>query len=184
MDIRILNATGPDMKFEPSTQHSVCSYPINRDPYEDKLIEVKESSVSQAGQGIFAKRDILPGTVVAFYNGTRIPPDTEDDDDDKWENCAYKIFIENGENQLEEKRERMDIPESLRNINLYCATLAHKINHSFKPNCKFGRYHHPIFGTIPCVSTLQFIPMGSELFTYYNYPLDDCPQWYTDLWES
>ena len=33
----------------------------------------------------------------------------------------------------------IDIPEDMRSLDKYCATLAHKANHSFLPNTKWGR---------------------------------------------
>ena len=68
---------------------SLCSFPTERDPYEAKTVECKSSLVVGAGQGVFVKRDIPMGTVVAFYNGIRIPAE-EDDGDDSWEDCAYR----------------------------------------------------------------------------------------------
>ena len=44
-----------------------------------------------------------------------------------------------------EEMEQMDIPMELRDTSVYCATSAHKINHSFQPNCRFSRFNHPRF---------------------------------------
>jgi histone-lysine N-methyltransferase SETD7 len=33
----------------------------------------------------------------------------------------------------------------------YCASLAHKMNHSFTPNCEWDNAEHPVFGLIPAV---------------------------------
>ena len=37
----------------------------------------------------------------------------------------------------------------------YSSTLAHKINHSFKPNCDWVHSVHPCYGRIPAVQTIQ-----------------------------
>ena len=72
--------------------------------------------------------------------------------------------------------------------NLCCfrfpATLGHKVNHSFTPNCHFGTFDHPRFGTVPSVVTSQRLERGAELTAYYNYSLSECPAWYSDLWEA
>ena len=44
---------------------------LQRDPYEDSLIEVRQSLVDGAGEGIFLKQEVEANTVVAFYNGVR-----------------------------------------------------------------------------------------------------------------
>ena len=186
MEIHPCEGVGSFLTYEISTMNWICSNLLQRDPYENQMIEVMGSGLDMAGEGVFAKKDLLPEIVVAFYNGVRIPADAGDEDDN-WEDCSYRIFVEIDEDATDiecENRERMDMPEEYRSLDKYCATLAHKINHSFNPNCRFGKFHHPIFGPIPSVITTQFIPKGTELFCYYKYLLDDCPQWYADLWES
>ena len=37
----------------------------------------------------------------------------------------------------------IDIPPDMRRLDQYCVTLAHKANHSFAPNVRFGRMEHP-----------------------------------------
>lgn len=33
---------------------------------------MEKSNIEKADEGLFAKQDLLPGTVVAFYNGIRV----------------------------------------------------------------------------------------------------------------
>jgi hypothetical protein len=56
------------------------------------MVEVKKSEADDAGKGVFARKDIPAATVVAFYNGIRIPAD-EEDTDDSWDDCSYRIFV-------------------------------------------------------------------------------------------
>ena len=44
---------------------------LQRDPYEESLIEVRQSLVAGAGEGIFLRQEVEANTVVAFYNGVR-----------------------------------------------------------------------------------------------------------------
>ena len=44
---------------------------LQRDPYEESLVEVRQSLVAGAGEGIFMKQEVEANTVVAFYNGVR-----------------------------------------------------------------------------------------------------------------
>ena len=46
-----------------------------------------------------------------------------------WEERSYRIML--GEDG------RMDIPEDMRQTSQYRATLGHKVQHSFQPNCEF-----------------------------------------------
>ena len=52
---------------------------------------------------------------------------------------SYKIF------DPTRKRGTVDIPVELRSMDNYRASLAHKTNHSFIPNCEFDEFHHPRF---------------------------------------
>ena len=40
----------------------------------------------------------------------------------------------------------LDIPAWATSTAAYCASLAHKANHSFDPNCQFVVFDHPKFG--------------------------------------
>jgi len=88
------------------------------DPYEAVQVECRESNVNGAGEGLFAKKDLPAGTIVAFYNGIRLPfklggPKEE------WESSGYKIFV----NADFASGERMDIPQDMVSLQTYCATL-------------------------------------------------------------
>ena len=88
------------------------------------------------------------GTIAAFYNGVRIPYRVyqEGDPKEEWSTSAYKIYI----NADWKSGERMDIPSEYVSLDNYCATLGHKINHSFRPNCEEWFFDHPRFGLVPC----------------------------------
>ena len=88
------------------------------------------------------------GTMAAFYNGVRIPYRVfqEGDPKEEWSTSAYKIYI----NADWKSGERMDIPSEYVSLDNYCATLGHKINHSFRPNCEEWFFDHPRFGLVPC----------------------------------
>ena len=119
------------------------------------------------GEGLFSKRPIKAKTIVAFYNGVRLAG--MEPDGVSWDERSYRIML--GEDT------RMDIPDTMRQLTQYRATLGHKIQHSFDPNCEFWETYHPVFGQVPCVRTLHDVPGGVELTVHYNYMLDDCPQW-------
>ena len=102
------------------------------------------------------------GTIVAFYNGVRIPYRVyqEGDPKEEWSTSAYKIYI----NADWKSGERMDIPSEYVSLDNYCATLGHKINHSFRPNCEEWFFDHPRFGILPCERAKRDIKAGEELF--------------------
>ena len=120
------------------------------DPYEEATVEVRPSSLAMAGQGVFLRRDVGPGTVVAFYHGVRLA-DTADTEG--WEDCSYRIFMrrrcgedcsdDDDDDDDDDDVDVLDIPPELRAVDRYCATLAHKINHSFRPNCRSAECYLP-----------------------------------------
>ncbi|CAB4068287.1 SETD7 [Lepeophtheirus salmonis] len=162
-------------------EHEIIDYdskiknPLLPDPYESRLVEVKQSNVPGANDGLFAKIRIEASTVVAFYYGKPVlNADLEDKDD--WGKNAYKIFDPSRPNGT------MDIPVEFRDIKNYCATLAHKTNHSFLPNAEFLSFDHPRFGVIPCLVTNHDVEAGEEIFVHYGYDMDGCPDWYEVVW--
>ena len=101
--------SGPVLKREIATYDFVTSEPMLRDPYETRMVDARSSGVDGGGDGLFARVDIEPNTVLAFYNGKRIRPRSKDDwDHPDWNVNAYKIFdpaIKNG---------TIDIPVEMR----------------------------------------------------------------------
>ena len=120
-------------------------------------VKLDTSIIPGSGQGIFAVRDIEPNEVIALYNGLHFPGKAEID--------AHKAHCQNsteGATETEKKAkcfkyriynlvgELLNIPPWLDDIQLYNATLAHKVNNKFPPftNCAFGSMEHPRFGAI------------------------------------
>ena len=64
----------------------------------------------------------------------------------------------------------------------YKASLAHKLNHSFKPNCSWANADHPCFGFVPIVVTIEGVKAGEELTIHYIMDMEDAPDWYMDCW--
>jgi len=161
---------------ELSTYDFVTDSPNLPDPYESSTVQVLTSRVPGANEGLFARKDIQPNTVLAFYHGRKVRPKTADAE--SWDQNGYKIFdpaVEDG---------TVDIPEKFRKLVNYSASLAHKTNHSFLPNSEFMVFSHPRFGTIPCIASKHFIAKGEEIFVRYGYELDYCPDWYLEAWEK
>ena len=72
----------------------ICLDAMLRDPYESKIVEINNSGIDGANEGLFAKKNIEVNTTVAFYNGALVMFDTDGDDDDQdsSETNNYKIF--------------------------------------------------------------------------------------------
>ena len=45
--------------------------------------------------------------------------------------------------------EHMDLPPRYHSYAAYSATSAHKLNHSFTPNCSWSNIWHPCLGLVP-----------------------------------
>ena len=78
----------------------------------------------------------------------------------------YKIGATTGE--------LLNIPPWLDDIQVYNATLAHKVNNKFPPftNCVFGAMEHPRFGAIVTVTATKFIKAGEEIYVNYGYAVN------------
>ena len=140
---------------------SSCTFmttcPLLRDPYEVSMVEVRQSMVEGAEEGLFSLKNVEAGAVLAFYNGIR--REKPEDSNYTWgeEENAYKIFDPTNKGGV------VDIPGHFRSLTNHCASLAHKTNHSFIPNCEFGEFHHPRFGLVPCLQAIHSIAAGEEL---------------------
>eukprot|EP00092_Neocalanus_flemingeri_P008080 GFUD01008718.1.p1 GENE.GFUD01008718.1~~GFUD01008718.1.p1 ORF type:complete len:555 (+),score=120.69 GFUD01008718.1:44-1708(+) len=177
--IKIPQFTEPDGRLyqrELSTHEFVTTSPTLADPYETVMVEVKQSKVEGANDGIFARKNTGKNVILAFYNGIKLIPNTSENI--SWDEDSYKIF-----DPSRTPHGTIDIMEKYRDIKNYCATLAHKTNHSFVPNCEFLVFDHPRWGVIPCIASIHTIAAGEEIFVRYGYDLDYCPDWYLDAWE-
>ena len=62
--------SSPKFFYEPPTNISFGGGPKHvYDPYEKKLLEVKKCKDTKVGEGVFTKRDIKKGVIVASYTG-------------------------------------------------------------------------------------------------------------------
>ena len=57
----------------------------------------------------------------------------------------------------------MDLPPQYHESANYCASLAHKLNHSFTPNCDWVNADHPVFGFIPAARAVEDVMPGEEV---------------------
>ena len=208
--VKVKAAWGPEREEEQPTEQSLSTLPLLPDPYEERTVEVCTSGVGGGGEGLFAKRQLEEGDLVAIYNGVKVPLVAGAGKED-WEECGYSIGYYETSNS-EHGWGDMDIPKPFRSSDCYrlCriiiiiidppsrATLCHKLNHSFQNNCQFSDIQHPIYGHLPCavatkrVCSLQSdqilsafqVEAGSELFVHYQYLLSDCPPWYEELYNQ
>jgi len=156
----------PHSKEVERRERNMWTAPLLCEPWEHKRVQARESGIGGAGEGLFAKKALKQGELVALMNGARSPPSLHQE----WSDYRIKL---DGDTDL-------DIPESLRSLTAYCATLAHKANHSFTPNCRWGRIDHPRFGCIISLVALKNCFPGDEITVNYRLPLHYAPEWYKD----
>ena len=77
-------------------------------------------------EGLYLRKDVKSGQIVSLFNGLRCQSSRNQMIGQP--NYDYRIKL-NGEIDI-------DIPLNCIDLNQYCATLGHKANHSFTPNCK------------------------------------------------
>ena len=168
---------GPYFRREISELLTMTNEVLLPDPFETEWVEVRPSTVPFANEGLFARRPVEAGQILAFYNGIRREPKRTFDPPD-WVKSAYRIF------DPARKKGSLDIPPEYVDSKNYCASLSHKTNHSFMPSAEFEVYNHPRFGLVPCLVSITSIKAGEEIFVHYGYTLDHCPDWYTDAWDQ
>ena len=126
----------PAYTFCPSNAQTIPCDWLLEDNYEQVTVVCHQSKVEGAGDGLFAKRDLPPETVISYYNGLHISPD----EDYAPSSYNYQIYVDWTNT---EGSPYVDIPTECTDVQAYCASLAHKANHSFTPNCRFVSVHHP-----------------------------------------
>ena len=102
------------------------------DPLDETNVFVAKSNVS--GEGLFAKKSIGLGSVIAIYSGHFVD--------------SSKVFTDSMSQEEKENKHKnllsfnqthlIDIPTPYDNLINYKATLGHKANHSFKNNARFA----------------------------------------------
>lgn len=171
MGVVVKAAWGPERKQEEASMESLSSLPLLGDPYEERTVEVSVSptltiqvgvsTVGGGGEGLFARRRLEVGDLVAIYNGVKVPltPGAGKED---WEECGYSIGYYDTSTS-DHGWGDMDIPVQFRCTTAYRATLCHKLNHSFQNNCTFSDISHPVYGYLPCAVTTKPVSLTLHL---------------------
>ena len=158
---------------EPSTAVCISRTPLVRDPYEHQTVYVAESKQSKfAGEGLFAKRLIEAGSLIALFNGVRQRDPIYSKNMPEFSD--YRIALD--------RIVSLDIPEKCKSLQNYRATLGHKTCHSFKPNSSFAEINHPRFGRIMSIVASRNILCNEEILVSYGYRIWQSPAWYANLW--
>ncbi|XP_040187136.1 histone-lysine N-methyltransferase SETD7 [Rana temporaria] len=166
---------GKVYSFDKSTSSCISTSPLLPDLYEYERVYVADSLISNAGEGLYAKVAAGPNTVMSFYNGVRITHQEVDSRD--WSLNGNTISLD--------EETVIDVPEPYRTITKYCASLGHKANHAFTPNCMYDLFVHPRFGPIKCIRTILAVEKDEELTVAYGYDhtatgknSPEAPEWY------
>jgi len=159
--------------YSPSSHRGITVQ--TADPYESLRCVIMGSCIQEAGEGLFAKVDIAAGEVVSFYHGCYYPYGARCDNQDS----EYQIFLDW---KNAPKSSYLDVPPEYVSTENYNASLAHKANHSFSPNCDFIRFYHPRYcGQSLAIRTSRDIFCGEEFTVNYKYDTNDAPEWYAQL---
>ena len=170
------------------------------------------SSLPGASDGLFTRRPVLSGEVVSFYSGFIIHCDSalralnrvDYSDKEEHERNMYNIALDTKVSNFHQKilskpgffhlnhqdgeNLCIDLPPELGPVSRYNATLGHKVNHSFTPNCEFVLYSvHPVLGTIMAVAALDDMAPDTELTVNYGYNYtaeQEQPQWFVQQWKD
>ena len=117
--------------YDTSTTISMSSKNLLRDPFEQQTVYIGQSQIHpEAGEGLFAKRSMPSGALLAIFNGIRLREITGI----PFVTSNYKISVDRGLD--------LDIPDWAISAKKYSATLGHKCCHSFSPNAEFLVLEH------------------------------------------
>ena len=174
-------------RYESLTSTSITSAPKLMDPYEKYYIYINQSAISgmKFSDGIFAKRPIPSGRLIAVYAGVLL-------NDFEYEN----IFINATGNRYDDVLKNlielndsftMDVPSHYSNIVDYRSSLAHKVNFKWNVaelNGEFADMNHPRFGSVMCILSIRDIEAGEEIYIDYGYGKEEedwHPKWYKNI---
>ena len=166
--------------YDPSTKLRISKSPKQPDLYEQYYVYVRVSSIPGAGEGLFAKRTLSPNQVVSFYNGIRVSHDA----------VNKRSWFDNANTISLDEDIVIDVPIEYNQLETYCASLAHKANHSALPNSYYDKFTHPRFGRIKCIRAMREIPPHEEITVDYSYThvntenKIDLPEWYTQIFKE
>lgn len=162
-------------RFSPATSRAMSVPPLQEDPYERTKVEVGSSAISGAGDGLFTKADTEAAEILSFYHGLYYKLGERSSNT----NFDYQIFLDW---VRAPKSAYLDIPLELTDVDHYTASLGHKVNHSFQPNCEYVPFYHPTFGSqVLAVRSLRQLARGEELTCNYRYDVDDAPDWFVNM---
>ena len=173
--VEVGECKGPVFSYSPSNNKTLGVTWLQEDPFERDRVECSTSDISGAGTGLFARRTLPPGTYACFYHGLHFgacekPSQTSYD---------YMIFLDWDKAPLSDYLDLM--PETWCHTR-YCATLGHKVNHSFSPNCQYTKFEHPRLGkSVLGIRTLVEVQQGEELTCNYRYDVNDAPVWFSQI---
>ena len=133
------------------------------------------------GEGLFARRDLRRGNLIAGYGGTLVS--NLEDQNGEFCNLTQSVTEGHTKNTIRfSKFLRIDVPYGHEDLTVYRATLGHKANHQFdsRNNAGFELYRNPRFGDIRCLRAERDIRRGEEIFAHYGYHEDSlfAPSWY------
>ena len=149
-------------------------------------------SITVVSSSAFAIRDIRKGIPITLYSGLHMT-NQEQVIFDAAEKVGREHFTEEDDElyfptkyhgSVPECRFTITIPWRQGSLNHFRATLGHKLNHSFKPNCEYGGIlDSPRFGLVRAFHTNRDIQKGEELFISYGYSASSGPKWYRQLYD-
>jgi len=179
-----IKSDAPTFKYRRPTNMDIGDQPTIMDPYEKQIVYV--NTTDWGDDGLFAKRDIKKGELVAYYNGLLF----NQTENELWfdNQTGYDMYLvhKNLINFATDGDTFINLLPEYWTIDKYRATLTHKINHSFKkPNTEFGSAIHPRFGPIRTAFATKDIKRGAQILCDYAYDQGSAiPRWFGEVYEK
>ncbi len=163
--------------YDPSSATRISRRPLQQEPWERLRVRAAPSRIPDSGEGLFARRDMPAGELVAFYNGTR--PLSSSVDARAWALNGNAITV------VDDEKTCIDVPAPYDATACYEGSLAHKANHTFdhaQVNAAFELFWHPRFGKLKAVRLTRPVAAGEEINVDYGYSRAGRagPQWFKE----
>ncbi|KAL1504881.1 hypothetical protein AB1Y20_008651 [Prymnesium parvum] len=132
------------------------------DPHEASRVRAGED-----GEALFARRELRPREVVAFFGGVRCRASAADGGPPDGVDGSWGVRSADG---------WVWLPPALRSRDAYAASLAHKARYAgYRANCTLEPFEHPRLGAVLCMRTLSAAVKEGEELTVDGQHLVELP---------
>lgn len=123
MELQYSSEFGSLIIQDVATDTHLSHNPLQRDPHESKIVDIRQSQIPKAGEGVILKKDADLGSVVSYFNGIKFDKEKAF----SWNPFKRRsVFLIDFEDE-DGKEVFLDIPKGSTESSKYNATSGHKV---------------------------------------------------------